>query len=227
MQRKRSCSTATMSRRAIARMAHEVVERNADRDSPLAIVGIHRRGVHLAERLHAQISELVSEPVALGSLDISFHRTTTSGAPQAPVVRATAIDFALDGATVVVVDDVLFTGRTVARRSTLSSNTDARRGFSSPRSSIVVTASFRFARLHRQEPADVTCRAGHVRIAELDGSDQVTSAPRPTGRCRREEPRFDRRSRRPGIERIVRWRRSSARSPTGRSRSCRRFAGAS
>ena len=52
--------------RAITRMAHEVVERNADRDSPLAIVGIHRRGVHLAERLHGQISELVSEPVALG-----------------------------------------------------------------------------------------------------------------------------------------------------------------
>ena len=61
--------------RAIVRMAHEIVERNARRgDSPLAIVGIHRRGVHLADRLHAQVCELLEEPVALGSLDIAFHR---------------------------------------------------------------------------------------------------------------------------------------------------------
>jgi heme A synthase len=53
--------------RAVVRMAHEVVERNADRDSPLAIVGIHRRGVHLAARLHAQVSELLAVPVALGA----------------------------------------------------------------------------------------------------------------------------------------------------------------
>ena len=99
--------------RAVVRMAHEVVERNADPDSPLAIIGIHRRGVHLATRLHAQISELLAGPVALGSVDIAFYRDDLGRRPQAPVVHATAIDFALDGATVVIVDDVLFTGRTV------------------------------------------------------------------------------------------------------------------
>jgi len=99
--------------RAIVRMAHEVVERNADADSQLAIVGIHRRGVHLAARLHAQVSELLTTPVALGSLDIAFHRDDLGRRPQAPIVHATAIDFTLDGATVVIVDDVLFTGRTV------------------------------------------------------------------------------------------------------------------
>src|ERR1700736_5643707 len=94
-------------------MAHEVVERNADHDSPLAIVGIHRRGVHLAARLHAQVAELLAVPVALGSLDIAFYRDDLGRRPQTPVVYATAIDFALDGATIVIVDDVLFTGRTV------------------------------------------------------------------------------------------------------------------
>ena len=100
--------------RAVARMAHEVVERGARiPEAELAIVGIQRRGVHLANRLHAQIAELLDAPVALGSLDISFHRDDLGRRATAPVVHASAIDFALDGATVVIVDDVLFTGRTV------------------------------------------------------------------------------------------------------------------
>jgi pyrimidine operon attenuation protein / uracil phosphoribosyltransferase len=99
--------------RAVVRISHEVVERNTDPGSPLAIIGIHRRGVHLAARLHAQISELLASPVALGSVDIAFYRDDLGRRPPAPVVHATSIDFALDGATVVIVDDVLFTGRTV------------------------------------------------------------------------------------------------------------------
>src|ERR1700730_613774 len=86
--------------RAVVRMSHEVVERNARAVGGLAIVGIQRRGVHLATRLHAQSSELVGDPVALGWLDISFHRDDLGRAP-APVLHATAIDFPLDGATVV------------------------------------------------------------------------------------------------------------------------------
>jgi len=113
MQRKKVVLDRDDVARALVRMAHEVVERNSDPTSALAIVGIHRRGVHLARRLHAQVSELMAGPWR------SAHSTSPSTAtdlgrrPQAPVVRATEIDFALDGATVVIVDDVLFTGRTV------------------------------------------------------------------------------------------------------------------
>ena len=99
--------------RAIVRMAHEIVERTGQRDAELAIVGIQRRGVHLASRLHAQVTALLDAPVALGSLDIAFHRDDLGRRGAAPVVHASAIDFPLDGATVVIVDDVLFTGRTV------------------------------------------------------------------------------------------------------------------
>jgi pyrimidine operon attenuation protein/uracil phosphoribosyltransferase len=161
--------------RAIVRMAHEVVERNADPDPPLAIVGIHRRGVHIAERLHAQVAELLTEPVALGSLDIAFHRDDLGRRPQAPIVHATAIDFALDGATVVIVDDVLFTGRTV--RAAI----DALFEYGRPgRVQLAVLVD----RGHRELPIrpdyvgkNLPTSLGervNVRITELDGSDQVT-----------------------------------------------------
>ena len=163
--------------RAIARMAHEVVERNADPDAPLAIVGIHRRGVHLAGRLHAQVSELVAAPVALGSIDISFHRDDLGRRPQAPVVHATALDFALDGATVVIVDDVLFTGRTV--RAAIDAL------FEYGRPARVQLAAL-VDRGHRELPIrpdyvgkNLPTSVGervNVCIAELDGSDQVTIA---------------------------------------------------
>ncbi len=161
--------------RAIVRMAHEVIERNSDPDSPLAIVGIHRRGVPLAARLHEQISEMVDGPVALGSLDIAFHRDDLGRRPQAPVVHATALDFALDGATVVIVDDVLFTGRTV--RAAI----DALFEYGRP-------ARIQLAALvdrgHRELPIrpdyvgknlpTSAAERVNVRLAELDGSDEVT-----------------------------------------------------
>ena len=99
-------------KRALTRIAHEIIERNPGDRVP-ALVGIHRRGVHLAQRLHEHVAALLDEHVALGALDISFHRDDLGRRPHAPVVHATEIDFALDGSTVVIVDDVLFTGRTV------------------------------------------------------------------------------------------------------------------
>jgi len=160
--------------RALVRMAHEVVERNADPDSPLAIVGIHRRGVHLAARLHAQVSELVSDGVALGSLDISFHRDDLGRLPQAPVVHATALDFALDGATVVIVDDVLFTGRTV--RSAI----DALLEYGRParvQLAVLVDRGHRELPIRpdyvgKNLPTSLSERV-NVKVAELDGVDQV------------------------------------------------------
>src|SRR3954454_12646011 len=98
-------------RRTLVRIAHEIVERTAGED--LAIVGIHRRGAVLAGRLHELVSELADEPVPLGDIDISFYRDDISLREAHPVVHASHLDFPLEDATVVLVDDVLYTGRTV------------------------------------------------------------------------------------------------------------------
>ena len=82
----------------------------------IAIVGIHRRGAHLARRLHALTAELVESAVPLGSVDISFYRDDLgirSGGYESPVVHSTELDFPIVGRTIVIVDDVLYTGRTV------------------------------------------------------------------------------------------------------------------
>jgi len=104
--------------RTILRIAHEIVEGNADLER-VALVGIHTRGVPLAQRLRRLIDEFAGVEPALGTLDITFYRDDlhVRGCeaplhPQ-PVVRATSLDFPLDGMTVVLVDDVLHTGRTI------------------------------------------------------------------------------------------------------------------
>ena len=168
--------------RAIVRMAHEVVERNADPDSPLAIVGIHSRGVHLAARLHAQVSELLTAPVGLGSLDIAFHRDDLGRRPHAPIVHATLIDFTLDGATVVIVDDVLFTGRTV--RAAI----DALFEYGRParvQLAVLVDRGHRELPIRpdyvgKNLPTSLAERV-NVSLAEVDGSDQVTIGAAPSG----------------------------------------------
>jgi pyrimidine operon attenuation protein / uracil phosphoribosyltransferase len=103
--------------RTLSRIAHEIIERNDDLDR-LALVGIHTRGVPLAERLAALIEERSGEEVALGAVDITFHRDDTVASPDQiraaqPVVGETALEFDLRGTTVVLVDDVLYTGRTI------------------------------------------------------------------------------------------------------------------
>ena len=161
-------------RRTLVRIAHEVVEKNADPER-LAIVGIHRRGALLAARLHRTVEELLDAPVPLGDVDISFYRDdlATRRADQ-PVVHASHLDFALEGRTVVVVDDVLFTGRTV--RAAI----DALFDYGRPdRVQLAVLAD----RGHRELPIRpdfvgknlATSRDQHVavRVAELDGTDEV------------------------------------------------------
>jgi pyrimidine operon attenuation protein/uracil phosphoribosyltransferase len=104
--------------RTLSRIAHELIERTEDLDQ-LALVGIHTRGVPLAARLRALVAERSGVDVYLGALDITFHRDDVTvrqgGAPlhEQPIVRGTALDFALEGKTVVLVDDVLYTGRTI------------------------------------------------------------------------------------------------------------------
>jgi pyrimidine operon attenuation protein/uracil phosphoribosyltransferase len=105
-------------RRTLSRIAHEIIERNADLDR-VALVGIHTRGVPIAQRLRSLIEERSDEEVALGQLDITFHRddvhVRAGQAPRRPqpLVRDTKLDFELEGRTVILVDDVLYTGRTI------------------------------------------------------------------------------------------------------------------
>src|SRR3954447_21945218 len=97
-------------RRTLLRIAHEIVERTAGED--LAIVGIHRRGAVLAARIHELVEELTGSPVAIGDIDIAFYRDDVA-IRRSPVVHASHIEFPVDATTVVLVDDVLYTGRTV------------------------------------------------------------------------------------------------------------------
>ena len=159
-------------RRTLVRIAHEIVERTAGGD--LAIVGIHRRGAVLAARIHDLVADLVDADVPLGDIDISFYRDDV-GIRSAPVVHASHIEFQVDGTTVVLVDDVLFTGRTVRA---------------------AIDAIFDYGRPERVQLAVLTDR-GHrelpirpdyvgknlptsqaervnVRVEELDGIDEVT-----------------------------------------------------
>jgi pyrimidine operon attenuation protein / uracil phosphoribosyltransferase len=97
--------------RTLRRIAHEIVEKHPDIDR-LVLVGIHTRGVYLADRLAALIEQFSDARVPTGALDISFYRDDVRAHPQ-PVVKATRLDFPIDGRSVVLVDDVLFTGRTI------------------------------------------------------------------------------------------------------------------
>jgi pyrimidine operon attenuation protein/uracil phosphoribosyltransferase len=101
-------------RRSLVRIAHEIAEKNPGRGS-LALVGIHTRGALIASRLHSLVGELTGAEVPLGDLDISLYRDDVGErSPDAqPVVHASHLDFDLTGRTVVLVDDVLYTGRTV------------------------------------------------------------------------------------------------------------------
>jgi pyrimidine operon attenuation protein/uracil phosphoribosyltransferase len=163
-------------RRALTRIAHEIVERNAGEDVP-ALVGIHRRGAFLAQRLQQLLEELIDAPVPLGDLDIGFYRDDVATRPDAPVLHASHIDFDITGLTVVIVDDVLFTGRTV--RAAI----DALFDYGRPqRVQLAVLAD----RGHRELPFRPdyvgknlpTSRDEHVhvRLRELDGVDQVAIA---------------------------------------------------
>jgi pyrimidine operon attenuation protein/uracil phosphoribosyltransferase len=161
-------------RRTLVRIAHEIVERNAEPER-LAIVGIHRRGAHLAARLKALVDDLLEADVPLGALDISFYRDDLDTRPEQPVVHASHLDFGVDGRTVVVVDDVLYTGRTV--RAAIEALFDYGRP---ARVQLAVLAD----RGHRELPIRPdyvgknlpTSRRErvNVRVTELDDVDEVT-----------------------------------------------------
>jgi pyrimidine operon attenuation protein/uracil phosphoribosyltransferase len=159
-------------RRTLVRMAHEILERNPQRD--IALVGIHRRGAPLATRLHRLVSDVTGRDVPLGSIDIAFYRDDLA-TREAPEVRASDLPFRLEDHTVVLVDDVLYTGRTV--RAAI----DALFDYGRPaRVQLAVLAD----RGHRELPIRPdyvgknlpTARPDrvNVRLSELDGRDEVS-----------------------------------------------------
>ena len=98
--------------RTLVRLAHEILERSKNLDN-LAFIGIRRRGVPLAQRLAAKIDGLEKRSVPVGILDINLYRDDLSTVSTAPVVNATEINFSVTGKDVILMDDVLYTGRTI------------------------------------------------------------------------------------------------------------------
>jgi pyrimidine operon attenuation protein/uracil phosphoribosyltransferase len=162
--------------RSLTRIAHEILERNRG-VGDLALVGVRTRGVPIARRLAAILREITGTEVPTGALDITLYRDDlmkTAVGPQ-PIVRKTEIPFSIDGRHIVLVDDVLYTGRTV--RAAL----DALIDFGRPSTiQLVVLVD----RGHRELPVKAdyvgknvpTSRREtiHVRLAEIDGRDEVT-----------------------------------------------------
>ena len=160
-------------RRSITRIAHEILERNKGAES-LALVGIRTRGEHLASRIQAQIEQIEQRKVPLGVVDITLYRDDLSSIAEQPLVRGTSLPFNVDRVTVVLIDDVLFTGRTV--RAALDAIID----FGRP---IAVQLAVLVDRGHRELPirADYvgknipTARYESVEVVldEADGEDGV------------------------------------------------------
>ena len=158
--------------RALKRIAHEIAERN-EAPAAVVVVGIQRGGVPLAQRLSAMLSGIWSEPVPTGRLDVSMHRDDLDRRA-APRVEPTVIPFDVTGRTVVLVDDVLFSGRTV--RAAM----DALNDFGRPRQ---IQLAVLVDRGHRELPikADFVGKnlptgldeSVHVRLAEQGGVDEV------------------------------------------------------
>jgi len=161
-------------RRAISRIAHEIVERDHDL-SALAIVGIRSRGDVLAARLRAAIKQNEGADVPLGSLDITLYRDDLTRIGYAPIVHESALEFSVDGRVVVLVDDVLFTGRTI--RAAMDALVD----YGRPRA---IRLAVLVDRGHRELPIradfvgkNVPTKATddvRVRLAEVDGRDEVS-----------------------------------------------------
>ena len=108
----RQIMTADEIRRATIRLSHEIVEKQAGTDG-LVLIGIQRRGVPLARRIAESIAEHEGVEIPVGALDITFYRDDLSLVAQQPVVKGTELPGGIDGKTIVLVDDVLYTGRTI------------------------------------------------------------------------------------------------------------------
>ena len=160
-------------RRAIVRISHEIIERNKGVED-VVLVGIRTRGVPIAERLAAAIKNIENVEIPVGMLDITLYRDDLSTLAYNPIVHGTEIDLDLNGKTIVLVDDVLYTGRTI--RAALDAVIDMGR----PKA---IQLAVMIDRGHRELPiradfAGKNVPTSHkesveVHLEELDGTDEV------------------------------------------------------
>ena len=172
--KKKTIMDADAMRRALVRISHEIVERNKGVEN-VVLVGIRTRGVPLADRLSREIQQIEGVKLPVGSLDITLYRDDLSTLGYNPVSSETDIDFDLNGKTVILVDDVLFTGRTI--RSALDALIDMGR----PKA---IQLAVMVDRGHKELPirADYVGKnvptsnseTVDVALAEIDGNDEVS-----------------------------------------------------
>lgn len=173
LHEKAQLMSASEIERTLVRLGHEIVEKNNGAER-LVLIGIRRRGVPLAQRLANLISRIESRPVPVGVLDIALYRDDLSTVGQKPEVKPTQIDFDINDQTVVLVDDVLYTGRTT--RAALDALFDHGR----PRR---VQLCVLIDRGHRELPVEASFVGKYVqtterelvevKLAEVDGSERV------------------------------------------------------
>jgi pyrimidine operon attenuation protein / uracil phosphoribosyltransferase len=173
IREKKQLMSASEIDRTLVRLAHEVLEKTADLNR-LAFIGIKRRGVPLAQRLAAKIESLEKQTIPTGILDINLYRDDLSTVGERPVVQARQIDFAVTGKDIVLMDDVLYTGRTV--RSALDALFDHGRP---ARVQLLVLID----RGHRELPIEAryigrmvqtsTSEIIEVKFQEIDGQEKV------------------------------------------------------
>ena len=173
LNRKAKILDADRIRRMVDRMAHEIAERQKDLPG-LALIGIRTRGVPLAVRLAARLTDLVKQNFPVGTLDITLYRDDLSTVAPQPLLKKTEIDFDLNGRTVLLCDDVLYTGRTI--RAALDGVIDLGR----PRA---IRLAVLIDRGHREFPIEANYVGKSVPTAnreviqvmfqETDGADEV------------------------------------------------------
>jgi len=173
VREKKQLMSASEIDRTLVRLAHEVLEKTSDIDQ-LAFIGIKRRGVPIAQRIAAKIGDLEKRTIPTGILDINLYRDDLSTVSERPILNAKQIDFSIVGKDIILMDDVLYTGRTV--RSALDALFDHGRP---ARVQLLVLID----RGHRELPIEArytgrmvqtsTSEIIEVKFTEIDGQDKV------------------------------------------------------
>jgi pyrimidine operon attenuation protein / uracil phosphoribosyltransferase len=173
LHQKAQLMSASEIERTLVRLAHEILEKNSGLDG-LGLVGIRRRGVPIAERLGRMIEKVEKKPVPVGTLDITFYRDDLSTLGPKPVVQEHEIGFPIEGKKIVLIDDVLYTGRTT--RAALDAL------FSHGRPSLVQLLVL-IDRGHRELPIEATFigrtvqttanEVIEVKLSEVDNAEKV------------------------------------------------------